>query len=79
MPRPVLEFDAKKFGRAVRRFRKSRALSQEAVQDQTGIPFHMVGRVENASRLSARGVLCLAAWADINLIEYVKINRKDMR
>lgn len=76
MPRPILEFDPKRFGREVRRLREARGLSRPQVSEQTSIPKGTIENVERARRLSASGVLCLAVWADLDVKDFVKVNLK---
>lgn len=77
MARPILEFEPKKFGRAVRRLREARGLSRPQVSDQTGIPKGTIENVERARGTASYGVLCLAVWADLDVKEFVKINLKE--
>lgn len=79
MARPILEFDPKRFGRAVRRLREARGLSRPQVSDQTGIPKGTIENVENARGIVGRGILCLAVWADFDTRDFVKINRRESR
>lgn len=77
----ILEFDPAAFGERVRKFRRARRLSLRHVEDQTGISYATIGRIERADkqaeRISARAVVCLALWADINPTDFVKVHRKE--
>lgn len=74
---PVLKFDKRAFGYALKRVRKARKLLLKQVEAQTEINKAVLSRIEHAKRYSPDAIILLSRWANINPTDFVKVNRKE--
>lgn len=74
MPRPILEFDLKAFGKRVKRYRQRRALSIANSESYAGVPRHTIARIESATigEANATPIVLLSAWIGVDPREFLK-------